>query len=38
MSKSIFEKLGIDLSKADGDTKGLLRGFITEYAKKYKEI
>ena len=38
MKKSIFEKLGIDLSKVDKDIKGFLRGFITEYSKNVRKF
>lgn len=37
MSK-ILEKIGIDLSKADGETRGFLRGLITENAKNLKKF
>ena len=33
MSKEIFEKLGIDISKMNGSTRGFFRGLITEYKK-----
>lgn len=38
MKKNIFEKLGIDISKADKETRGFFRGFITEYAKNVKKF
>ena len=38
MSNIIEEKLGIDLSKADGETRGFLRGLVVENAKNLKKF
>ncbi len=35
---SVLEKLGIDLSNLDPETRGFLRGLITEYSKNLKKF
>ena len=38
MSNIIEEKLGIDLSKADGETRGFLRGLVVEVTNKHMHM